>query len=661
VAVVAVIGVVAAVVPRSGDAAPPPGWTIVTSASVAGSVNDLLLGSACADALQCWGVGATISANGGFEPMAESWTGSSWTLATVPQLSGGDGGGLFAATCLDASDCWAVGTVLADGGGHPAGALIENWDGSGWQVVPAAAGAPGAILEGISCVGASACWAVGFSTDATGNALGEVTETWDGSAWSLVPGADTGQPYSQLDAVSCMTTADCWAVGAAGPIQQNPKFLPIFPAAAGDQGLVEHWDGVAWSVVPSAAAASPDGGYLGAVTCVSASDCWATGSTTDAAGTSDRTLIENWNGAAWSAVASADPAGQPADYLNGVTCLGPDQCWAVGSSGSKGGGGGTQFTPQTFIESWNGSAWSIDPSPATASSLLGSVTCVRSVACWTVGAVATDSSQNGYLPLVEQLLLPAASTQGLVLAASDGGIFSLGTAGFHGSMGGQPLVAPVVGVATTPDGAGYWEVARDGGVFAFGDASFHGSMGGQPLVAPVVGIAPTPDGGGYWEVSADGGVFAFGDAQFHGSMGSQPLVAPVVGIAATPDGGGYWEVAADGGVFAFGDASFFGSTGALHLNRPIEGMAASPDGKGYWLVASDGGVFAFGRAGYQGSVPGQGLASEVPLVAIVPTRDGQGYWLTGADGSLYAYGTATYPGSVSGLRLVAPVVAGAAT
>jgi hypothetical protein len=90
-------------------------------------------------------------------------------------------------------------------------------------------------------------------------------------------------------------------------------------------------------------------------------------------------------------------------------------------------------------------------------------------------------------------------------------------------------------------------------------------------------------------------------------------------------------------------------------------MAASPDGKGYWLVASDGGVFAFGRAGYQGSVPGQGLASEVPLVAIVPTRDGQGYWLTGADGSLYAYGTATYPGSVSGLRLVAPVVAGAAT
>jgi hypothetical protein len=30
-------------------------------------------------------------------------------------------------------------------------------------------------------------------------------------------------------------------------------------------------------------------------------------------------------------------------------------------------------------------------------------------------------------------------------------------------------------------------VARDGGIFSFGDASFFGSMGGQPLNAPVVG------------------------------------------------------------------------------------------------------------------------------------------------------------------------------
>jgi hypothetical protein len=40
-----------------------------------------------------------------------------------------------------------------------------------------------------------------------------------------------------------------------------------------------------------------------------------------------------------------------------------------------------------------------------------------------------------------------------------------------------------------PAGGGYWEVAADGGIFAFGSAQFYGSMGGQHLNAPVVGMA----------------------------------------------------------------------------------------------------------------------------------------------------------------------------
>jgi len=56
-------------------------------------------------------------------------------------------------------------------------------------------------------------------------------------------------------------------------------------------------------------------------------------------------------------------------------------------------------------------------------------------------------------------------------------------------MGGTHLNAPVVGIAATPDGRGYWLVASDGGVFSFGDAPFEGSMGGTRMNAPVVGIA----------------------------------------------------------------------------------------------------------------------------------------------------------------------------
>jgi len=48
-------------------------------------------------------------------------------------------------------------------------------------------------------------------------------------------------------------------------------------------------------------------------------------------------------------------------------------------------------------------------------------------------------------------------------------------------MGGAPLNQPIVGMAATRDGNGYWLVASDGGIFAFGDAGFHGSMAGTPL------------------------------------------------------------------------------------------------------------------------------------------------------------------------------------
>jgi hypothetical protein len=62
-------------------------------------------------------------------------------------------------------------------------------------------------------------------------------------------------------------------------------------------------------------------------------------------------------------------------------------------------------------------------------------------------------------------------------------------------MGGQPLNEPIVGMSSTLDGTGYWEVASDGGLFAFGDAPFYGSTGGLPLVKPVVGMAVYSSGG----------------------------------------------------------------------------------------------------------------------------------------------------------------------
>ena len=75
-------------------------------------------------------------------------------------------------------------------------------------------------------------------------------------------------------------------------------------------------------------------------------------------------------------------------------------------------------------------------------------------------------------------------------------------------------------------------MASDGGIFSFGDAHFYGSTGSLHLNKPVVGMAATPDGGGYWLVATDGGIFNYGDASFYGSTGSLRLNKPVIAMAA---------------------------------------------------------------------------------------------------------------------------------
>jgi hypothetical protein len=263
------------------------------------------------------------------------------------------------------------------------------------------------------------------------------------------------------------------------------------------------------------------------------------------------------------------------------------------------------------------------------------------------GSPALDFSWNSVLaylpgtPVAAVLAAPAvgiASTpdgQGYWLVGADGGVFAFGTATFDGSMGGRHLDAPIVGISSTPDGHGYWLVASDGGLFAFGDAGFYGSMGGVVLARKVVGLASTSDGRGYWEVAADGGLFAFGDAGFYGSMGGRPITKPVVGMAPTHDGRGYWEVASDGGIFAFGDAPYLGSMGGRPITKPVVAMAKTPDGSGYWLTASDGGIFAFGDAPFRGSTGA--VALQAPIVSMTPSTTA-GYWLAASDGGIFSFG-----------------------
>ncbi len=157
-------------------------------------------------------------------------------------------------------------------------------------------------------------------------------------------------------------------------------------------------------------------------------------------------------------------------------------------------------------------------------------------------------SNFGNTPALPAVQVPAgahivgmASTndgKGLWLTDNLGDVYAVGDALYLGGMGGIHLNAPVVGIAAAASGQGYVLAASDGGTFNFG-VGFFGSVPGslkpgQHLVAPIVGIAVTHSGNGYWMVGADGGLFNYGDAPFLGSIytaiDGTPLNGPIVGI-----------------------------------------------------------------------------------------------------------------------------------
>jgi hypothetical protein len=267
-------------------------------------------------------------------------------------------------------------------------------------------------------------------------------------------------------------------------------------------------------------------------------------------------------------------------------------------------------------------------------------------------------------------------SHGYWLVGADGGIFSFGSAGFHGSTGNLVLQRPVVGITPTADRNGYWLVASDGGVFAFGDASFYGSLPGlgiapaasgaaRELNAPIVGMVPSTDDHGYFMVAADGGVFAFGDARFEGSCpGIGGCTGTAVSVLPDATGHGYWLVTATGYAYTFGDAPAEGQpvdyNSQQPLPIPVTSAVRTPDGTGYWVLLEDGMVLAFGDAQYYQPSHGDAVGTVTPgnpATAIFATGDRLGYWIASADGSVFDYGDAPADGGMSGHRLNAPIIA----
>lgn len=260
--------------------------------------------------------------------------------------------------------------VGPDAGAHPSAAR-QLASSPGHAPVPVYSSA-----DGVACPQPSYCVAVGAYN--ANDVITPLTELWDGSAWSVVPNlAPSGAVSSVLNAVSCTGAADCLAVGYY--TDQNAMAW----------GLSEAWDGSTWTVVDSPRPVNGTDVVLNGVSCAT-SACLAVGSYTNAQSV-PVTLTESWSGSSWSIVDSPNPTGATSSGLSAVSCPSDSACMASGSDIDSAG------VEVTLAETWNGTGWSITPSPdpagARASSLAG-ISCPQPSACLAVGRYENPSRTN---------------------------------------------------------------------------------------------------------------------------------------------------------------------------------------------------------------------------------------------------------------------------
>jgi hypothetical protein len=279
-----------------------------------------------------------------------------------------------------------IGRGLLPSRGLPAGALVIGLvSATGlipvsaqrlvvWSVVPSPNIKPhrnGNEFNAVSCVSATDCIAVG--DEYGGNPESALAESWNGTKWSVVPSPDP--VHRALYGVSCTSAAACTAVG-----------FNIVDAEGDTTPLVESWNGAKWSVIPNPGLI---GMQLTAVSCVSPTACMAVGTQINSKG-DFLPFTESWNGTKWSIVPSPNK-GDGEEFLSGVSCVSPTACTAVGGYGFDG-----LLHSGPLVESWNGTRWSIVPSPNNKGKTgsLNGVFCTSVSFCVAVGTYLSPQLAN---------------------------------------------------------------------------------------------------------------------------------------------------------------------------------------------------------------------------------------------------------------------------
>jgi hypothetical protein len=366
-------------------------WTQVPTPT--GEGYDHLYGVSAVASNDVWAVG-----DDGNTTLALHWNGSQWTR--VPTPSPGFSATLRAVSAAPDGTVWAVGDSGSD-------SLMMRWNGNSWSVVPSPS--PGLSfldLNGVATVSATDAWAVGVY-DVSGN-WKTLTMHWDGGSWTVVPSPSPDPTLNRLDGVTALSGSEVWAVGHGGAtgslairlqggswqravsenqgtgenvlngISARSKSNIWAVGEAEDRSLTMHYDGSAWTVVPS-----PNLEYgvrLEDVVTIGPNDAWAVGWSGSAGSLDDVNVAMHWNGQSWTIVPTPQPGGTEfPDRLLAVDAIASNDVWATGIYADD----------RSVILHWNGSNWSMTGNDCDTYGGLTGITVLSTRIAWAVGNAET--------------------------------------------------------------------------------------------------------------------------------------------------------------------------------------------------------------------------------------------------------------------------------
>lgn len=291
---------------------PPVTFNFVTTPDI------LSVGSLSADSEN------DIRATSVIRPLSLHFNGSTWKQVPMAKASQ-----IAKVSVLSSSNVWAVGQQT-----NVKLSQIPHFNGTKWTVVSSPHFAAGETLHSLKAISTNNIFAVGETLDNLNNRI-PLVEHFDGTAWSVVPVPRiTG---GELFDIAVVTPSDIWAVGGTATA-----------------ALTMHFNGTQWKRVTAPAA------VLFGVAALSANDVWAVGDQIPAG-----SLIEHWDGISWSVVTS--PNNGNTARLNDISAISPTDIWATGCllCGDVGG------EVPALVEHWNGTTWTVNPAPTEFAGVAG--------------------------------------------------------------------------------------------------------------------------------------------------------------------------------------------------------------------------------------------------------------------------------------------------